>query len=643
MTDSFPVELERGWELLKEAEKQNNLSGQISEVNKALQLMIDFEKKEGIKPEDRLSCQFLKGLIYFNLGKPDEGLKIFELAYQESLKVKKPLLSIDLLFGRRTCLGYPDKYEDLCVEIENMEDLLKSSLSKPFSEVEQREAEIYHMKATYYNMEGNLDLAAEFYEKSSEICKRYGHFLYFLKGSNIGMLGYIFGRKGNLDKALEYQKQQVEIWKNNQLPTTRIAYAGTLRSIGSNYLQKGKTKKAINYLKQSLEILEQPDYHYPPFLAHTLYFLINAMIETKALDLAKEYLERFNQHNERLNSSEFNDDEIYTRKNLFKGWYKLSKASILKVSARTRDRAEAEIILKELLDIREGWADLSQELVGFKLCDIYLEELRATNNLEILEDIHPLIEKLLKWSEHTNSFIVQANIKLLQGQLSLLQMNMGDARRYLSQAQQIAETHGLNLLARKVSYEHDKLLEQLDEWESLKKKKAPLSDRMGLVSLEETVDLILQKRGIQTPELTDEIPVLLLIILEGGVLVFSYPFTDEWKRDSELFGTFLSAFTSFSDEYFSEGLDRAKFGHYTVFIKPIVNFSVCYLFKGQTYLAQHKLSRFVEHLQENDSIQQTLDKFQKTSRILELRDFPFLKSLITEIFIKKNPEISIPI
>jgi len=78
-------------------------------------------------------------------------------------------------------------------------------------------------------------------------------------------------------------------------------------------------------------------------------------------------------------------------------------------------------------------------------------------------------------------------------------------------------------------------------------------------------------------------------------------------------------------------------------MKPIANSSVCYLFKGQTYLAQQKLSRFVEHLKENDSIQQTLDKFQKTSQILELRDFPFLKSLITEIFIKKSPEISTPI
>jgi tetratricopeptide (TPR) repeat protein len=643
MTNSLPYEIERGWELLIKAEKQSSQSSQISKTNEALNLMIDFEKSENINPEEYLRCQFLKGLIYFNLGKTTRGLKIFELAYKESLKFKKSLLSIDLLFGIRTCLGYPDKYEDLWGEIEIAEELLKSSLLEPYSEVEQREAEIYHLKATYYNMEGNLDLAVEFYEKSREIGERYGHFLHILNRSNIGMLGEIYGRKGELDQALHYQNQQVEFWKNSHLPPARIAYAGILRSIGSNYFQQGEVDKAINYFKQSLKILEQPDYQYAPFLAHTLCSLINAMLENKTPELAKEYLELFNQYNERLNSSEYIIDEIYTRRNLFKGWYNFSKALILKASARTRDRAEAEKILKELLESREGWADLSEQLVGFELCDIYLEELRTTHNLEILEDITPLIERLLKWSEHTNSFIVQANIKLLQGQLALLQMNMGDTRRYLSQAQQIAETHGLHLLARKVSYEHDKLLEQLDEWKSLKKKKIPISDIMDLVSLEETVDIMLQKRGIQLPELADEIPVLLLIILEGGVLVFSYPFSDEWKRDTELFGSFLSAFTSFSDEYFSEGLDRAKFGHYTVFMKAITNFSVGYLFKGPAYLAQKKLSRFVDHLQENESIQQTLDKFQKTSQILDLKDFPFLKSLITEIFIKKSPEISPPI
>ncbi len=76
-----------------------------------------------------------------------------------------------------------------------------------------------------------------------------------------------------------------------------------------------------------------------------------------------------------------------------------------------------------------------------------------------------------------------------------------------------------------------------------------------------------EKRAIDPPELVDEQSTLLLIIAEGGVLIFSYPFTDEWKQDDSLFSSFLSAFTSFSDEFFSEGLDWGKFNQNTVLME----------------------------------------------------------------------------
>ncbi|MHA2269913.1 MAG: hypothetical protein ACXAB8_19125 [Promethearchaeota archaeon] len=145
---------------------------------------------------------------------------------------------------------------------------------------------------------------------------------------------------------------------------------------------------------------------------------------------------------------------------------------------------------------------------------------------------------------------------MLQGQISLLQMNMGDARRYLTQAQDIAESHGLQLLARAISNEHDKLLEQLNKWETLKNTQAPISERMNLTLLDDTVDRMQGRLAVNPPELSDESPLLLLIISEGGVLTFSYPFVNEWNRDNELFGSFISAFSSISDEYFSEGLDQ---------------------------------------------------------------------------------------
>jgi hypothetical protein len=209
---------------------------------------------------------------------------------------------------------------------------------------------------------------------------------------------------------------------------------------------------------------------------------------------------------------------------------------------------------------------------------------------------------------------------------------MGDARRYLTQAQSIAEEHGLQLLAQEISTEHDKLLDQLDEWEALKIKKASISERMSLASLDESIELIQRKRELKTPELTDEEPLSLLIITAGGILLFSYSFSSELKIDDELFGGFLSAITSFSDEIFSQGLDRAKFGSYTVLMNNVGPFFFCYVLKGQTYLAKKKLSNFTENFQNNSSMMETLNKFNQTGQVIELKDFPFLDGFIKRIF-----------
>jgi len=358
--------------------------------------------------------------------------------------------------------------------------------------------------------------------------------------------------------------------------------------------------------------------------------LIKVFLYKNSLEEAQGHLDRFSHYLEKNKISEKPT------------WFRLSKARILRSSSRIRDRAETEKILKELIDVHKVRKSkvnrgLSEEFseVLIELCDFYLEELRSTNDLKIIDDIQPLIIRLLKESERTNSYTLQAQTYLLHSKISLLVMNMGDARRYLTQAQHIAEKHDLQLLAREISTEHDKLLTQLDKWEELNKTNAPISERMALASLNESVELMQRRRAINKSELINEKPILLLIITGGGILLFSYPFSDEIKVDDELFGGFLSAISSFSDEVFSEGLDRAKFGQYTVLMNNIGDFSFCYVLKGPSYLAQKKLSNFTENFQENTSMMQTLDKFNQTSQVIEVKDFPFLEGFIKEIFTNK--------
>ncbi|MBY8992129.1 MAG: hypothetical protein KGD58_15395 [Candidatus Lokiarchaeota archaeon] len=77
-----------------------------------------------------------------------------------------------------------------------------------------------------------------------------------------------------------------------------------------------------------------------------------------------------------------------------------------------------------------------------------------------------------------------------------------------------------------------------------------------------------------------------------------------------------------------------EFGDYMILLQTVEKFSICYLFKGQTYIAKQKLTQFTEKIKKNTSIWKTLNFYYNTSRVVKLEDLPALESLISEIFIQ---------
>jgi tetratricopeptide (TPR) repeat protein len=592
----------------------------------ASQLITNFQGLEDLNVEDKHYYRFIKGAIFLNMGRFQESLKIVEEDYQESKILNKPLFLIDSIFIKWNALFITGRQSESWEDVVLCEEILKSASQEASIEVELREGFLNYMKGYWFYWEKNYDKAIEHHKKSLGNFKKYD-IASIMVPANLQVLGLSYTEKGELDLALEFHHKSLDFPTGNSM-ITNMVNATSYHNIGEIFFQKGEPDNAIEYYKKSLLLWEQ----YTPVLAITWVginydHLINAFLFKKSPLGAQNYLDRFHQYLKKNKISE----KFY--------WYRLSKARTLRSSSRIRERAEAERTLKEIIEghevvkSRESHGIAEEFTVALiELCDFYLEELGLTNDLSIIDDIQPLITRLLKESNRTNSFTLQTHSYLLQGKISLLQMNMGDARRYLTQAQYIAEEHSLQLLARAISTEHDKLLEQLDKWVDLNSSNASISERLTLASLNESVELMQRKRAVIAPELTHEEPVLLLILGGGGILLFSYPFSDEVKVDDELFGGFLSAIASFSDEVFSEGLDRAKFGSYTVLMNNVGDFSFCYVLKGQTYLAQKKLSNFTENFQKNTSMMQTLDKFNQSSQAIEIKDFPFLEGFIKETF-----------
>lgn len=616
MRDPIPEEIERGWRLVNEGKE-----------DEALQLVNELEKREDLTLEALLECQTLKGTLMLRLGRFEESLKIGEQVIKESKILNNYLITINGIFIKFGALIHLARVVEFWDDLMYAKQLLEPLLKNPTPEVKQGELIFLFMRGWFHWVANEYDLALQHNEKCLELLKRNTRLLY-LKPAILALIGHSYTGKGELEEALKALERSIKVSVGYSF-YTKMNIAGSLDSIGTIHYQRGNLDSAKEYFEKSLKICEE--INLTVYIGLVYYHLIATFMDKGTPKLANDYLMRYQQYFEK-------------RRDLMSyGLLELTRARIMKSSTRTRERAEAEKKLIQLIErqdeaINRGIHGIPAEftLAIIELCDFYLGELLSTNDMSILDDIQPLIDRLLKEAERTNSYSQRAHALLLNGNISLLRLNMGDARRYLTQAQHIADSHGLQLLAREISHEHDELLEQLGELEKYKKKKMTPSERMELASLDETMDLMQGKREINVPKPVEEDPVLLLILTDGGVLIFSHSFAKEWSFDSELFGGFLSAFNSISDEVFSEGLDRVKFGQHTVLMEPLANFSVCYLYKGQTYLAKQKLTEFTELIQETASIEQIFEKFEKTSQVLQIKDFPFLKPLITKIFLKSN-------
>ncbi len=584
-----------------------------------LQKIEELQNNRDLSIKDNLVCEGVKARTYLSMGSFGDAMRIVNELYEKAKTNNIPLSQIDALslkFYIKWVLGDLN-YPELWKLIEESENLLNDASQEPKEDIEFRSSNIDFQKACIYRNIGDIDLALEYCITSLDACKKDRRLASMLP-TVLMELGKIYYVKGELKKSQDYLLQSLPLLESEDL-STRVAKIYALWDLGDNYLSQGKFDLAIETLEEALEMSSKIDIAIYTNVVYTS--LIKVYIDKNSLDEAKKYLELFKDYNKGKPGAEW-------------AW-KLSEARILKATGRIQNLAEAEKILRQFMGngFGPGWDLNIAASILIDLCHILLLELQITDSSEILGELESLVIQLLDIAEKQHSYTTLTSAKLLQGKLALIQLNTIDARRYLKEAQSIADKHGLQKLALSISREHDKLIGQLDIWEDLRKTTTPVSERLKLASMDETIEYLKIKRSLEGPEGISEEPMMLLIIAEGGVMIFSYHFESKWKFEEEIFGSFLTAFNSFSDEFFSKGLDRAKFGEDMILMQSVGEFLICYLYKGETYFALKKLDLFTESIKENTEIWQTLNTFSQTNQVVEIKDAPFLENLITEIFI----------
>lgn len=644
MVYSKPKELIRARELMEKAK-----------FEEALQVLITFKKIENQSIHDQVSYYILMSSIYLRLEKKEEFFEYAKKAFQISQGQKPSLQLLDVYINMAQASNWGGLEMDKALEfLENCEDLFKNLTQEPSIALDKRKAQIAFIKSQIYDFKNEYDRALKFAEKSLvlrenlnlkveiiESLSQINGILYVKGDLNLAqeyaekclkyskeidykeeilhcytILGLVYSSKGEIKQGIEYHKQALTIAEEINRPYT---IAVCCNNLGMNYHQQNEFDLAKAYFEKSFEFYKKagsPGWTVTDCLFHLV-------LENGDLVEAKKYLDRLKELK----------DKWHNNKNIEIN-YRIDKAILLKTNPRALNRGKAEEMLKQIIEEDITWYDIVIVAL-LNLCDLLLFDLHNTGLLEIIDELNFYIVKLIDIAEKSHSYLVLAETYLLQARLSTITLNLKETRLLLTKSQSIAERYGLSRLAIKISSEHDAFLKKQNVWENMNKDDVSLAERIELSGINQQMDTMLRKKEIEFPKVSDEDPVVIIIVSESGELIFSQSFTEKWTFEDDMLGSFLSAINSFSDEMFSEGLDRASFGQYSILMKSARPFLVCYLFKGQSYLAQHRIRYFVDSIQNDRLIWETINKFYLTSQEIQVKDIPRLEPLITEIFINK--------
>lgn len=581
--------------------------GELDKALKYFQTSLALRQEVGNKQDIAGSLNNI-GNIYWQKGDLDQALE----CYQQSLVLREEvgnkqhiamsLNNIGNIYDAKgdlsKALGFHQRSLSLREELGNKQHIAMS---------------LNNLGAIYW-LKGDLIQALEYFKQSLAIRKALGNDQ-DIAGS-LHNIGETYKLRGDLDEALQAYWESLAIFEKlgNQL-----YIAVSFLNIGAIFHQKGKLEQALRYLEQSLALSEEIGNKQD--IAEVLFRLISLAIDMSSLEQAQHYLRDLQQIND------LEQDKLISQH------YRIAKALLLKTSTRIRDKAKAEELLEQVAKEEIIHHELTIEAL-LNLCDLHLAELHATDDKNLLAEVKDHVKRLMEVAKQQHSHWLLAEAYVLKSKIALVELATKEARRSLTQAQLIAEEKGLTRLAMKISSDYDALLGQLSQWEKLVARKASLKERLDLTQLEDFLSRMVRKEEITIPEQPPEEPVMLLIVAENGISVFSQSFIPESGVNDHLIGSFLSAVGAFGSEILAgtETVDRIMYQEHTLAMKLLEDLMFCYVFKGQSYSALRKLDQFMETIHGSPSIWDGLFKTVQTGKMLQTSENKVIGSIAEKIF-----------
>ena len=187
--------------------------------------------------------------------------------------------------------------------------------------------------------------------------------------------------------------------------------------------------------------------------------------------------------------------------------YLFSEALILKKSSETRDRLKAEVLFEQLLE-RDIEFFLQLYILSC-LCEMYIFELNIVDDNKFLEKLEKYAQKLKEKAEEFGFSHFYIDSLFFLSQISLIKMQMEEARNYLSEALKFAEEMKLTKDVEKLIVEKEKFKQKIMRLEELDQPSVSMSKRIELVEINETMNKIkktaLTETQVETPGVTNKL------------------------------------------------------------------------------------------------------------------------------------------
>lgn len=327
---------------------------------------------------------------------------------------------------------------------------------------------------------GEIDESLDYYKKALVLSEEVDYKQHIATAVN--NIGNIYSLKGDLDQAFQYYKRSFKLYKELDV---KQEIAMSHSNLGEYYKKKGMRDKSLEHYHQSLALYEELGNDHSS--ARVLYELILEGLERNDQSATNKYLQKLQQINEQADSRSVDHH------------YRIANALSLKASDNARDRMKASVIFEQV--INEEITNHSLTVTAMvHLCDLLLTELKTTGDKELFKEIKNLTHKLLEIAKKQSSHSLLTDTYRLEALLALAELDMKKAKEFLEKALSIADEKGLEKTAANIREEQKKLEEQIELWEELSNRKAPLEETLQHVQIEESIkemqtsDLITHKR-----------------------------------------------------------------------------------------------------------------------------------------------------